>query len=79
MPRGKDGEKFIVRLDSDPDTDIYAYGDRVFDLGVETAPDRRPPWLYGSYLMYKADPVTQEYQFNAFVNLTSQDASMLYP
>lgn len=37
------------------------------------------PYRYGSYQIYKANNVTQQYCVNSFLNLTSQDVTAMFP
>ena len=37
------------------------------------------PYQYGSYEIFQANNITQTYKFINYVNLTSQDSSVLYP
>jgi hypothetical protein len=56
--------------------DFANFGNDVFKKGKESL---LPPYMYGSYNIYEANTKTQSYKFVSFVNLTSQDASALYP
>ena len=37
------------------------------------------PYSYGSYQIYKADNLTKTFDFNSFVNVTSQDSTAFFP
>ena len=37
------------------------------------------PYRYGSYAIYEANNKTKQFKFSAFLNLTSQDVTALYP
>jgi len=37
------------------------------------------PYRYGSYNIYQANRITNQYNFVNYINVTSQDVTMLYP
>jgi len=37
------------------------------------------PYRYGSYNIYQANTITNQYQFVNYINVTSQDVTGLYP
>jgi hypothetical protein len=37
------------------------------------------PYRYSSYEVYRADKTNHVYQFNAYLNLTSQDVTQYFP
>jgi hypothetical protein len=59
-----------------PETDYYGYYNAVF---AEQYVGKPQPYRYGSYQIYQADGVNQNWQANVQLNLTSQDVTALYP
>lgn len=54
---------------------------RAFDDSVFAAKNNgtEKPYRYGSYLIYEANNQTKQFKVAAFLNLTSQDVTALYP
>lgn len=40
---------------------------------------RAEPYIYGSYEIFQADRISQEYKFVSYVNITSGDSVALFP
>lgn len=68
-----DADNFNVKyIDEQKDSDE-------FNILISESAREYPPYSYGSYQIYEADPDSKQYQFISYVNLTSQDSSALFP
>lgn len=68
---------FIALYDDDWDSSTTTIKD--FSDDIFFAAKTELPYMYGAYEIYEADSVNNHYQFLTFVNITSQDATGLYP
>jgi len=57
--------------------EFYSFSDAVYEYGLASV--GKMPYQYGAYEIYQANTETQEYKFLNYVNMTSRDASILYP